>query len=779
MNDYKTLSIRYLQNNKKRSLSTIIGVALTTIVVFTFLNTYLEFFTTSRDKARAENNYDMVFMTEDDEQIRTIVSFDFVKDVYVGDYVDEDTNDGVFYDNATYITVKNPYYMCDAFEYIEQNVGVEGKVNEDIAQYYFQDDEGSMYVMLLFGLFISVIMAFVGVGIVRNSLQLFTFEQISDYGVLRCIGATKKQLKNHIYLMGLVLEGIGVLVGFVIGFIISVSIAIVFNLNIGLYMTSILLVLVAFFGDLYFVMKENVKIIDNLSPVEAVRGEYKPKKEKIKVRRKSIFGFIFGLEGDYAYKNLMRDKTRFFKTVSTISFGIAGVIAVSIGGKMVTDLMKSFNEMYGDNHQVQLYEQPNALVSIEDVQAQIISKEDMETIAASKYVTDTKLMYVTGIYPYKPNEALDKLSDEYKENTTGGRAYVTYYNDSKNNEVSEFMLSEISLYGYDVEEYNQLEDYLIKGTTDISENGIIVVQGENCTMYNEEDYLLYEYVKTNTYELGDEVVVYDIQKVYERFKNLPDIEIDVNDENYSQNVNKRKESIQNVLAEMKANNEYKTYVVEGIVKQNLDPNLNMLGQGVSFIMPLEHYLNETGYTDSDVSGVKYHYKGAKLDKSLTPVINRISESDSMIMVADYFYMLDATHGMYIVLWVMIGIITFMFCLSSINIVNTISSNMHIRKKELAQLRVIGMSKKRLYYTVVLEGVITGIISNVIGTILGILAASLFVWAMMQVSGRMTGFPVTAFIICLVVTMLVLLLSYYLPIRNMKNDMAKDLMASGE
>ena len=105
--------------------------------------------------------------------------------------------------------------------------------------------------------------------------------------------------------------------------------------------------------------------------------------------------------------------------------------------------------------------------------------------------------------------------------------------------------------------------------------------------------------------------------------------------------------------------------------------------------------------------------------------------------------------------------------------------MHIRKKELAQLRVIGMSKKRLYYTVVLEGVITGIISNVIGTILGILSSSLFVWSMMQVSGRMTGFPVTAFIICLVVTMLVLLLSYYLPIRNMKNDMAKDLMASGE
>lgn len=42
----------------------------------------------------------------------------------------------------------------------------------------------------------------------------------------------------------------------------------------------------------------------------------------------------------------------------------------------------------------------------------------------------------------------------------------------------------------------------------------------------------------------------------------------------------------------------------------------------------------------------------------------------------------------------------------------------MRRKELAQLRVIGMSRKRLIYTVMLEGVMATVLSNVLGFLFG-------------------------------------------------------------
>ena len=61
-------------------------------------------------------------------------------------------------------------------------------------------------------------------------------------------------------------------------------------------------VLVAFLGDLYFVMTENSKIVRKITPVEAVRGNLTTKAKKIRARKRSIFGLIFGTYGVYEKK---------------------------------------------------------------------------------------------------------------------------------------------------------------------------------------------------------------------------------------------------------------------------------------------------------------------------------------------------------------------------------------------------------------------------------------------------------------------------------------------
>lgn len=81
-------------------------------------------------------------------------------------------------------------------ETIEQTYGVKAQLNQQLASYYLQGDTGNdTYIILLMFLLLSFVIAVIGVGIIRTTIQLNTMEQIKDYGILRCIGATQGQLK--------------------------------------------------------------------------------------------------------------------------------------------------------------------------------------------------------------------------------------------------------------------------------------------------------------------------------------------------------------------------------------------------------------------------------------------------------------------------------------------------------------------------------------------------------------------------------------------------------
>jgi ABC-type antimicrobial peptide transport system permease subunit len=84
----------------------------------------------------------------------------------------------------------------------------------------------------------------------------------------------------------------------------------------------------AFLGDLYFAMDENARMVADMTPVSAIRGEYRIKKEKLRRRKSRLFGRLFGLNGDYAYKNIKRNPGRFYRTISAMTLGIAASIVI-------------------------------------------------------------------------------------------------------------------------------------------------------------------------------------------------------------------------------------------------------------------------------------------------------------------------------------------------------------------------------------------------------------------------------------------------------------------
>ena len=107
MENYTKLSIKYLKFQKKRTILTILGVALASGILFVILTLYFSNFINTRDALRKQADYEIVLLPEQNQDVSALLKQDFVKTAYRGKYYDYYSNS--YIENAIYINVKNPY----------------------------------------------------------------------------------------------------------------------------------------------------------------------------------------------------------------------------------------------------------------------------------------------------------------------------------------------------------------------------------------------------------------------------------------------------------------------------------------------------------------------------------------------------------------------------------------------------------------------------------------------------------------------------------------------
>ncbi len=764
MENYKSIALRYLKLNKRRSIITVLGVAFTVLVLYILLNAGFSYLDMEKAKVLKEANYEMIFYTETAEQIKSISSDPVVKTAHVGGwYVD---NQERSYEQALFVTGDSPYHMDKNFQYLRDTYGIDGKLNQDLAGFYLQGYEGNdTYVLILVLLLISYIFAIFGVGVIRNSIQLSLFEQIKDYGNLRCIGATEGQLKAVIYIQGVALELWGILVGIGVGQL-GMSLASLFlAVEMKFHILPVFLIIIAYLVDLYFAMEENCKLVTGMSPVSALRGEFRIRKEKIKRRRKSLYGKLFGLEGDYAYKNLMRNPGRFYKNVGAMFLGIAALIAflgVSNSVGKYYDLMDKMYQYY----QVYYCNALNIDETIDDVQKLIPTVEYFKEVGEVNAVQSAKKMYQAETVVADTEELITHSLDE-----NGFPVDMQDYNtDEKLLDSIHEGYSRIQCYGYDKEDYARLEDALIEGTLDVSENGIVLANGISILWEDEDSlgYMLRDCTFSN-YKVGDTIDIVDTGKMRDMMVKRLEEASNADETGYYPRI------FAECKEELIKQGAYKTYVVEGIVKQ--DCNIMTYEGTISIILPLDKYYSLTNTDERYVTGMQYHIDG---DLSENDII--LMQSTSMTgayFESDYVYMVEGIGSFKILLKYFLVFAVFLVIVTSVNIINTTASNIHMRRKEFAQLRVIGVSEKRLMKMVILEGVITTVAANFWGILIGnLISYGVFLFVNMVI-GIEYSIPWAGMIIGLVFSVAVFCGSVYVGMKTMKQNMAIDLAASGE
>ena len=180
---------------------------------------------------------------------------------------------------------------------------------------------------------VAAILLVATVAVIYNSFTISVTERIRQFGIIRTVGATPRQIRRLVYRQAAVIAGMGAPIGLAAGLAAVRLVILVFNgldLDIGFagvgmsYPPSILIG-----GPLLGVAAVFVSAIApaqlaaRVSPLEAVLAEGRFVKDRVRSRRSPLLTRLFGIAGRLASQNLRRHRGRFLVTVFSIGVGVA------------------------------------------------------------------------------------------------------------------------------------------------------------------------------------------------------------------------------------------------------------------------------------------------------------------------------------------------------------------------------------------------------------------------------------------------------------------------
>jgi putative ABC transport system permease protein len=180
---------------------------------------------------------------------------------------------------------------------------------------------------------VAAILVVATIGVIYNSFTISVMERIRQFGILRTVGATPRQIRRIVFRQAGVIAAIGAPIGLAAGLAAVRIVVAVFNgfsMDIGFAGVSMSYPLSAMIGgpllgiaSVYASALLPARAAGRVSPLEAVLAEGRFVKDRIKGRKSPMLSRLFGVSGKIAGQNLRRHPGRFLVTVFSIGIGVA------------------------------------------------------------------------------------------------------------------------------------------------------------------------------------------------------------------------------------------------------------------------------------------------------------------------------------------------------------------------------------------------------------------------------------------------------------------------
>ncbi|MBP3463527.1 MAG: ABC transporter permease [Clostridia bacterium] len=343
---------------------------------------------------------------------------------------------------------------------------------------------------------VCIIIVFTSVFCIKNSFDISITEKIKQYGMLRSIGATKKQIKKNVFYEATILGIIGIPIGLLCGFLASYILVLVSNyflnemLSEGLGLRfdfswiAVLVSVILGIVTIYFSALRSAKRAAKISPIDSIRNSADIKINAKKVKSPKIIKKLFGMGGEISFKNLKRNRRKYRTTVVSIVVSVFIFIALSYFMNLAFEAIK---------HQFNVSEYTLSL--------SIFVGDDEKTY--NQVLGTTKLESIEEYSVFRQCVASKtnlKYSDEYKKITSNG---VDFPDDNET----------IEIVTVGNEEYRRFSKKLGIKYDDVKNKGILIDYVTISTYDEKNDKNIYNTVRVTDCNVGDSIeVVIDDQK---------------------------------------------------------------------------------------------------------------------------------------------------------------------------------------------------------------------------------------------------------------------------
>ncbi|MGL5313789.1 MAG: ABC transporter permease, partial [Peptostreptococcaceae bacterium] len=556
---------------------------------------------------------------------------------------------------------------------------------------------------------------------IYNTFSISIIERKKQFGLLSSIGATKGQIIKIVLTEGLIVSVLGVPMGLLCGtFAIDLLFKTIskifensFVSELGLrviYSPKIILIsAVVVLATIFVSVMIPAIRAAKTSPLEAIRntGDFKFKK----VKNSKLIKLIFKTEGVLAYKNIKRNRRRYRSIV--ISMIVSIVIFISFSGFMQVMLKGESIRTSQMNHNVYMSSiSDNKNINTVKIKEEINKLEGVNNFAEHSLYNPTYLSI-----NLKESDFNSKLKEEEKELFKG------YFTEEKiGNEVVYNTFSNIL--NFPGEEFiNKMT--LKEGSFDkeqaIKENGVILTSK---SMYLSEG-KMGEVTLTN-YKVGDVIAV------------------SVEDSN-GEKIGEYNLKIMGITDEKIVGcSNYRQGGLDFITYDEVAKNI-----GVDLIKDSIYIDVDNDNSIKQISEIADKYQWNFWDE----------RAESQEIRETYLIMQIFVYGFLIVISLV----------SVTNIINTISTNISLRKKELAIIKSIGVTPKGFNRMVYLESILYGTISLIYAIPLGIIACLVMNRIVSYIISFELILPWGAIVISVIAVYVITLLSAMIPMSKLNKE----------
>ncbi len=216
--------------------------------------------------------------------------------------------------------------------------------NHDLLRYSGSSNENTLNAVLYSMVAVlSVIIMFGSVSLIYNAFSISISERTKQYGLLKSMGATRKQIMNSVFFEALVFSAVGIPLGIFLG-IVGIGLTFFFSkhLFLNLWQVGVKTELVLRIGWMPLLVASLLGLITVLisayipakkaagvSAIDAIRLSNDIRIDPKKVKTSKVTYRLFGFSGLLAAKNFKRNRRKYRATVVSLFMSIVLFISAS------------------------------------------------------------------------------------------------------------------------------------------------------------------------------------------------------------------------------------------------------------------------------------------------------------------------------------------------------------------------------------------------------------------------------------------------------------------